>query len=191
MLSVLAFKRSLAEGILDGGSNEVSLGGSRLTRFMKDVESITGSGEVVTTAEERGRSMASASSRPRALPQAKLWCRKPLQKTRRQLAMQPLIHGRRWSGWARSSSAPSWIPARQVIPGSNATRPTAHKASGFRSRLRKSQTGWRTYFPPWPRLCAGGVHDAGTLTPALSRARAACGCSAGALPRSTHAPDRR
>src|SRR5206468_3549481 len=55
MLSVLAFKRSLAEGILDGGSNEVSLGGSRLTRFMKDVESVTGSmgsGEVVTTAEE-------------------------------------------------------------------------------------------------------------------------------------------
>ncbi|WP_354221558.1 DEAD/DEAH box helicase [Bradyrhizobium sp. F1.4.3] len=57
MLSVLAFKRSLAEGILDGGSNEVSLGGSRLTRFMKDVESVTGSmgsGEVVTTAEEAG-----------------------------------------------------------------------------------------------------------------------------------------
>lgn len=55
MLSVLAFKRSLSEGILDGGSNEVSLGGSRLTRFMKDVESVTGSmgsGEVVTAAEE-------------------------------------------------------------------------------------------------------------------------------------------
>lgn len=58
MLSVLAFKRSLAEGILDGGSNEVSLGGSRLTRFMKDVESVTGtmaSGEVVSAAEEAGR----------------------------------------------------------------------------------------------------------------------------------------
>lgn len=57
MLSVLAFKRSLAEGILDGGSNEVSLGGSRLTRFMKDVESVTGSmgsGEVVTATEEGG-----------------------------------------------------------------------------------------------------------------------------------------
>ncbi|MDA9509912.1 helicase SNF2 [Bradyrhizobium sp. CCBAU 11386] len=55
MLSVLAFKRSLSEGILDGGSNEVSLGGSRLNRFMKDVESVTGSmgsGEAVTAAEE-------------------------------------------------------------------------------------------------------------------------------------------
>jgi hypothetical protein len=55
MLSVLAFKRSLSEGILDGGNNEVSLGGSRLNRFMKDVENVTGSvraGEPVTAAEE-------------------------------------------------------------------------------------------------------------------------------------------
>jgi hypothetical protein len=55
MLSVLAFKRSLSAGILDGGSGEISLGGSRLNRFMKDVESVTGSmgeGEAVTPAEE-------------------------------------------------------------------------------------------------------------------------------------------
>jgi superfamily II DNA or RNA helicase len=42
MLSVLAFKRSLMAGILDGGAGEISLGGSRLTRFIKDVESVTG-----------------------------------------------------------------------------------------------------------------------------------------------------
>ena len=61
MLSVLAFKRSLSAGILDGGSNEISLGGSRLTRFMKDVESVTGSmGEcaTMTPAEEAGNSAA-------------------------------------------------------------------------------------------------------------------------------------
>jgi superfamily II DNA or RNA helicase len=55
MLSVLAFKRSLSEGILDGGSGEISLGGSRLNRFMKDVENVTGGmgeGEAVTPAEE-------------------------------------------------------------------------------------------------------------------------------------------
>jgi len=55
MLSVLAFKRSLSAGILDGGSGEISLGGSRLTRFMKEVESVTGKmgeGEAVTAAEE-------------------------------------------------------------------------------------------------------------------------------------------
>jgi hypothetical protein len=55
MLSVLAFKRSLSAGILDGGNGEISLGGSRLNRFMKDVENVTGSmgaGEAVTPAEE-------------------------------------------------------------------------------------------------------------------------------------------
>ncbi|TIQ36064.1 MAG: DEAD/DEAH box helicase [Mesorhizobium sp.] len=55
MLSMLAFKRSLSAGILDGGSSEISLGGSRLSRFMKDVENVTGSmgeSEAVTPAEE-------------------------------------------------------------------------------------------------------------------------------------------
>jgi superfamily II DNA or RNA helicase len=55
MLSVLAFKRSLSAGILDGGNSEISLGGSRLNRFMKDVESVTGQmGEsaAVTPGEE-------------------------------------------------------------------------------------------------------------------------------------------
>ena len=55
MLSVLAFKRSLSAGILDGGSSEISLGGSRLNRFMKDVESVTGKmgeSEAVTPVEE-------------------------------------------------------------------------------------------------------------------------------------------
>ena len=57
MLSVLAFKRSLSAGILDGGSSEISFGGSRLNRFMKDVENVTGhmgEGEAVTPAEEVG-----------------------------------------------------------------------------------------------------------------------------------------
>ncbi|HTD29713.1 MAG TPA: DEAD/DEAH box helicase, partial [Xanthomonadaceae bacterium] len=57
MLSVLAFKRSLSAGILDGGVGEISLGGSRLNRFMKDVENVTGrmgEGEAITAAEEAG-----------------------------------------------------------------------------------------------------------------------------------------
>jgi len=57
MLSVLAFKRSLSAGILDGGTGEISLGGSRLNRFMKDVENVTGrmgDSVAVTPAEEAG-----------------------------------------------------------------------------------------------------------------------------------------
>jgi superfamily II DNA or RNA helicase len=60
MLSVLAFKRSLSAGILDGGSGEISLGGSRLNRFMKEVEDVTGrmgESEAVTPAEEVGNSI--------------------------------------------------------------------------------------------------------------------------------------
>ena len=63
MLSVLAFKRSLSAGILDGGSGEISLGGSRLNRFMKEVEKVTGrmgEGEAVTPAEEIGNAAAAA-----------------------------------------------------------------------------------------------------------------------------------
>ncbi len=55
MLSVLAFKRSLAAGILDGGGADVSLEGTRLSRFMKEVEAVTGAvapGAPIAPAEE-------------------------------------------------------------------------------------------------------------------------------------------
>src|SRR5260370_1859150 len=42
ILSVLAFKRSLSAGILDGGSGEISLGGSRPTPLLQDWENVTG-----------------------------------------------------------------------------------------------------------------------------------------------------
>ncbi len=63
MLSVLAFKRSLSAGILDGGSGEISLGGSRLNRFMKEVENVTGrmgESEAVTPTEEIGNRTVAA-----------------------------------------------------------------------------------------------------------------------------------
>ena len=41
MLSILAFKKSLFAGVLDGGPNEVLLGGSRLRRFMESVAAVT------------------------------------------------------------------------------------------------------------------------------------------------------
>ena len=63
MLAVLAFKRSLSAGILDGGSGEISLGGSRLNRFMKEVENVTGrmgESEAMTPAEEVGSGIIAA-----------------------------------------------------------------------------------------------------------------------------------
>ncbi|MFO1085763.1 MAG: DEAD/DEAH box helicase [Reyranellaceae bacterium] len=76
MLSVLAFKRSLSAGILDGGGSEISLGGSRLSRFMKEVESVTGrmgEGEAVAPDEELASAAtssgeATAASEPASGP---------------------------------------------------------------------------------------------------------------------------
>ena len=42
MLSLLSFKKSLFAGVLDGGEDQVLLGGTRLTRFMESVEKTTG-----------------------------------------------------------------------------------------------------------------------------------------------------
>jgi superfamily II DNA or RNA helicase len=66
MLSVLSFKQSLSAGILDGGQSEISLGASRLSRFMKEVETVTGrmgEGEAVVPAEEAA-SVGSAPVEP-------------------------------------------------------------------------------------------------------------------------------
>ncbi len=43
MLGVLSFKKSLFAGALDGGEKDVFMGGTRLNRFMKGVEEVTGS----------------------------------------------------------------------------------------------------------------------------------------------------
>jgi len=42
MLQVLKFKRSMFAGVLDGGKDEVFLGGTRLKRFMDSVDKVTG-----------------------------------------------------------------------------------------------------------------------------------------------------
>jgi len=42
MLSVLAFKKSLFAGVLDGGETDVFLQGTRLSQFMKSVEQVAG-----------------------------------------------------------------------------------------------------------------------------------------------------
>ena len=52
MLSVLAFKKSLFAGVLDGGANEVFLHGTRLARFMESVDRVTGKMGEPETAED-------------------------------------------------------------------------------------------------------------------------------------------
>lgn len=44
MLGVLQFKRSLFQGVLDGGDGEIHLQGTRLSRFMQSVDAVTSDG---------------------------------------------------------------------------------------------------------------------------------------------------
>ncbi len=55
MLSLLAFKKSLFAGVLDGGESEVFLGGTRLTKFMESVDAVTGTPEEPAADSKRSR----------------------------------------------------------------------------------------------------------------------------------------
>ncbi|HSW08921.1 DEAD/DEAH box helicase [Aquabacterium sp.] len=63
MLGVLAFKKSLFAGVLDGGDSAVFMNGTRLAKFMESVDEVTGA---MGRAEE---ALATPSSAPR-LPQS-------------------------------------------------------------------------------------------------------------------------
>ncbi len=52
MLEVLKFKKSLFKGVLDGGEKDVSMGGTRLTKFMESVEAVTKATPVIAPEEE-------------------------------------------------------------------------------------------------------------------------------------------
>ena len=68
MLSVLRFKQSLFAGVLDHGEAEVSLGGSRLKKFMDTVEAATGGipAAAPTEAEEAAEARREFTEKPAA-----------------------------------------------------------------------------------------------------------------------------
>ncbi len=66
MLSVLRFKKSLFAGVLDNGDAEVSLGGSRLKKFMETVEAATAGipAVVATEADEAAEARREFAEKP-------------------------------------------------------------------------------------------------------------------------------
>jgi superfamily II DNA or RNA helicase len=66
MLGVLAFKKSLFAGVLDGGASEVFLQGTRLASFMKSVEQVAGA---MGVDEGEGDAAASAEGAVAATPE--------------------------------------------------------------------------------------------------------------------------
>jgi superfamily II DNA or RNA helicase len=68
MLSVLRFKQSLFAGVLDHGEAEVSLGGSRLKKFMETVEAATAGipAAIATEADEAAEARREFAEKPSA-----------------------------------------------------------------------------------------------------------------------------
>jgi hypothetical protein len=65
ILSVLAFKKSLFAGVLDGGESEIFLQGTKLSQFMKSVEQVAGAmGEADVDPEEAPPSAPGAARTP-------------------------------------------------------------------------------------------------------------------------------
>jgi hypothetical protein len=62
MLSLLGFKKSLFAGVLDGGSSEISMNGTRLARFIEGVEKATGAMGSAEIQEPSSRSPAESAS---------------------------------------------------------------------------------------------------------------------------------
>jgi hypothetical protein len=61
MLGVLAFKKSLFAGVLDGGNSAVFMNGTRLAKFMESVDEVTGA---MGTAEEASPAPVGAAHAP-------------------------------------------------------------------------------------------------------------------------------
>lgn len=71
MLHILAFKRSLFAGILDGGDSAISLSGSRLAQFMESVSGLTATPAAEGTdalATRSGAAMTDAGAEPDSTP---------------------------------------------------------------------------------------------------------------------------
>ncbi len=132
MLSVLAFKRSLSAGILDGGTGEISLGGSRLSRFMKDVENVTGrmgEGEAMAPQEEVANVAAATAEAPDAA--GEVVGAEEVQQT--AAAAQPQINPDPWSALLQIGAQ---LASALAIPGNDAaTHPWIERdpATGARS----------------------------------------------------------
>lgn len=142
MLAVLAFKKSLFAGVLDGGASEVFLHGTRLSKFMETVDEVTGAMGTAEAAaapeqarEEAPAPAASEAVRPTAevSPAADPWA--------------PLVDAGHGEHRVRGHSCPS-------CAGPSLSAPPAHHCC---SVWEIRSTAWLTdRFPSTARATADG-----------------------------------
>ena len=165
MLSVLAFKKSLFAGVLDGGESEVFLQGTKLSQFMKSVEQVAGAmGEADVDPEEAPPSAPGAARTPAdpastqgdALPIAEPPDRS--SDRQRQRAPKRPTRGPQCSkraprccrGWRRRVRPAVPHPVRRPSQ-SNATRSRARPACACPCPNRRCCSAWPR---PWSPGCA-------------------------------------
>jgi hypothetical protein len=159
MLSVLAFKKSLFEGVLDGGESNVSMQGTSLARFMKSVDEVTGAmGEAETVATTPSTDAPNDPSQDAAQTSAD-----GIEATRQPAETQPadpwtplidaglklvesLIAAVASNGNKQSKGAPAWIETDSTtgrsylkfpIPEPASVQRLADALSGLLSGLRR------------------------------------------------------
>jgi hypothetical protein len=101
MLGLLAFKRSLFTGVLDGGQDEVFLGGTRLKRFMDSVQtaavSVPQPMPPAPEPAEAVRAMEEPQAEPAAAQAAGAHRQTPAARGRREPAQGPASPDRVWT----------------------------------------------------------------------------------------------
>lgn len=173
MLSVLAFKKSLFAGVLDGGETEVFLGGTRLKRFIETVDTVTQNIPAAppATPEEDALRGSAIDSREAAAPQG------PTSATGsdadRQVAADPLSgllqHGLTLLEELAAAAHSTKTDGKRRRLGSSG--PPSKLAGGFFETARDEKTG-RPYLKlpmPEPELLDRTLAAVGTLLEGFRR----------------------
>ena len=157
MLSLLGFKSAMFAGVLDGGQDEVFLGGTRLKCFMESVEKVTGSippamptepeapadGEE-TEAAETAEEQPPAAEEPKT-PQEQIWTDVVSAGTALLGKLtQAIAGGTAGKGTSEKPSLPSVAIARDEKTGQSYVKlpvpqpETVHRIAEFLTALAKS-----------------------------------------------------
>jgi superfamily II DNA/RNA helicase len=169
MLGVLQFKKSLFAGVLDGGEKNIFLGGSRLTKFMEQVEAATGSipAGFVEEAEEAPDAATDGKAARRKRP-APAGPTEPEEEPAAAAAAADPWGALLQAGmalWQQLSSA-----AQPVSPGGQGQ--AAQPASVLQSLMKQDEQTGETYLKlpvPSPEVVEQALRAVGTLLEGLRK----------------------
>ncbi len=139
MLGVLAFKKSLADGVLDGGDSTVFMEGGRLSRFMKQVDQVTAGIGVAEVAPALEHGLGVPVSLGSVLPGSEL-----------PDSAAPAPVSPAWT-------SPSWTSHALASPEPPAPKPTAPDSAAPAPALASASASAPPPTDPWAPLLQVGL----------------------------------